>query len=804
MKISIALCSYNGEEFLGEQLASIARQSRLPDELIVVDDGSTDSTVTIIREFAQTAGFPVKIFTNEVTLGVTKNFEKAVLQCSSDIIVFADQDDVWLPQKLMCMELEFARDTRVGMVFSDAVVVDERKRPLGYRLWEQVRFTGGLQRRVRRGDGFRVLIKYNVVTGATMAFRSKHLDMVLPFPENWLHDGWVALIVAAVARVNLIGEPLILYRQHSRNQVGAARKTLARVARSAKLHGFQGFYTLAEEYSVVYRHLLTRAGTAAEQLQLIRGKVRHLTFRANLPRKRVNRVLPVFAELLTLRYSRFATGYKSALRDLWTQPTKVSCCPEPTWPSIEGNYSLVRRISATRLRPLLERIKASPTGSRLARGMLWSLAGTVVSRALSVLSSIIAARLLGTEGFGEFGMLQSTVGMLGMFAGFGLATTATKHVAEFRNTDPDRAGRILALSGATAVISGGGMALALYLFSPWLAGHLLAAPNLAGLLRLCSVYLFLSAVTGAQYGALAGFEAFREIAGNNFVTGLVSFAFVFAGIVIDGIRGGVWGMVASAGFSWVAAGLTLWAVAGRARIHFIWTGIWQERRVLGTYSLPSVLAGSLSGAPIGWLCCAMLVNQPGGYAQMGVYNSTNQWFNLVLFLPGLLSQVVLPVLAESIGDDGVKSGKVIKAAFMANAATTVPLVVLASLASPWIMAAYGAGFQSAWLTLVLVLVTAGVMAVQTPAVDLLATNDRVWRILLFNCVWAVMFIVLSALLVRWGALGLATARLVACLVQTCWTVGYVYCVFWRPRMRFADGRRPLPCHCEKRSGEESG
>ena len=99
-KISVALCTYNGERFLRQQLESIQQQSRLPDELVVCDDRSRDQTVAIVREFATSVSFPVVIVQNPETLGSSRNFEKAIRLCTGDLIALSDQDDIWYPNRL--------------------------------------------------------------------------------------------------------------------------------------------------------------------------------------------------------------------------------------------------------------------------------------------------------------------------------------------------------------------------------------------------------------------------------------------------------------------------------------------------------------------------------------------------------------------------------------------------------------------------------------------------------------------------------------------------------------------------------
>src|SRR5579862_5382051 len=99
MRVSIALCTFNGEQFLGEQLASLARQTRLPDELIVCDDGSQDGMLPLVERFARRVQFPVQLSINSRRLGVTANFARAISECTGDLICPCDQDDVWEPEK---------------------------------------------------------------------------------------------------------------------------------------------------------------------------------------------------------------------------------------------------------------------------------------------------------------------------------------------------------------------------------------------------------------------------------------------------------------------------------------------------------------------------------------------------------------------------------------------------------------------------------------------------------------------------------------------------------------------------------
>jgi glycosyltransferase involved in cell wall biosynthesis len=218
-QISVALCTYNGERFLARQLASIQQQTRTPDELVVCDDCSTDSTVEILNGFAASAGFPVRIIRNEQNLGFVANFERAIRLCQGGLIALCDQDDIWYPTRLERSQQEFAAHPEAGLVFSDAEVIDDRDQLTGTRLWANYGFNLERKQRLLAGD-YTILARNSFVTGATVMFRSRLRGNCLPVGSGWLHDEWIVGVAAAVAEVRPIDSPLIRYRQHAAQQVG--------------------------------------------------------------------------------------------------------------------------------------------------------------------------------------------------------------------------------------------------------------------------------------------------------------------------------------------------------------------------------------------------------------------------------------------------------------------------------------------------------------------------------------------------------------------------------------------------------
>jgi O-antigen/teichoic acid export membrane protein len=356
----------------------------------------------------------------------------------------------------------------------------------------------------------------------------------------------------------------------------------------------------------------------------------------------------------------------------------------------------------------------------------------------------------------------------------GLGLTATKYVAEFREKDPAKAGRIIALSNRVAVASGGLMTLGLLITAPWLATHTLAAPHLSGLLQAGALLLLLGAVNGAQTGALSGFEAFRTIANVNLWAGIAAFPLMVGGAKLAGLNGALWGLVASTAINWVLNHLALKREVARAGVPLALSGCRQEFPILWNYSFPALL-GSIVVGPVTWACNAVLVNQPNGYAEMGVFNAANQWFNALMFLPGVLGQAVLPMLSERLGyDDKVRSNRILTSSIKLNAVVVFPMVLMGCLFSPFIMSIYGAGFRDAWPTLAVALLTAGLLAVQAPVGAVVQASGRMWLAASMNLGWGFAFFISTLLLVRYGSVGLSTARGIAYILHSLWVFLFAF------------------------------
>jgi hypothetical protein len=323
--ISIALCTYNGERFLPRQLASILEQTRLPDEMVVCDDGSTDGTLEILHDFAHQATFPVKVIRNGHTLGSSENFVQAIGLCEGTFIALSDQDDIWYPSRLERSERELNNHPEAALLFSDADLIDEQGGLLGSRLWMSTGFSPRARRQLAAGE-YRLCVELRFVTGATVMLRSSFKQTCFPIGEGWIHDEWLGASTSLFGDLRPVSDPLICYRKHSSQQIGPTRQLSLddklRLALRMFLHAdaattkhWGHIAATAQRTQVLCDHFahISLSSQGHARLASYLRFVDYLRFRLSLSPRRLARVLPVFRRRAD--YARYA-GLGSMCKDL--------------------------------------------------------------------------------------------------------------------------------------------------------------------------------------------------------------------------------------------------------------------------------------------------------------------------------------------------------------------------------------------------------------------------------------------------------------------------------------------------------
>lgn len=221
MKVSVALCTYNGENYLNEQLDSILHQTRKVDEIVICDDRSTDHTFELLETYAKQNPGLFKVVKNETNLRSVKNFEKAISLCTGDLIFLSDQDDSWVPEKVEQILRFFEANPTINVIATNGYCMDENSHiSPKYAFWDvpYLLENAGIQFKYAK----LISCVSNIATGASMAIRKEIVKDCLPFPEikNFHHDEWMAIIASKSDSFRMLPEKYFNYRIHSSQQVG--------------------------------------------------------------------------------------------------------------------------------------------------------------------------------------------------------------------------------------------------------------------------------------------------------------------------------------------------------------------------------------------------------------------------------------------------------------------------------------------------------------------------------------------------------------------------------------------------------
>lgn len=263
--IDILLSTYNGEKYLAKQLDSILSQTYTQWNLIIRDDASTDSTIEILQKYTSLYPNKIQIINSSTNLGVIKSFESLILNSQSQYIMFCDQDDIWLPNKVETtfntmkeLENKHSKNTPIA-IHSDLTLIDENENIIHNSFWQFANIRPKLL-----NNNIKFLAISNSATGCTIMINKALKQLITPFPAKvYMHDMLIALTACQHGILHPIYEPLILYRQHNNNTIGATKydysiinkiKNLKKVI--AKAH--QMYYYSPNVYKNIFDFWITK------------------------------------------------------------------------------------------------------------------------------------------------------------------------------------------------------------------------------------------------------------------------------------------------------------------------------------------------------------------------------------------------------------------------------------------------------------------------------------------------------------------------------------------------------------------
>lgn len=404
--------------------------------------------------------------------------------------------------------------------------------------------------------------------------------------------------------------------------------------------------------------------------------------------------------------------------------------------------------------------------SSFAINSLWAIMSLFVSKGLNFITIAYVAKTIGPKQFGEFNVIQTTVGLFGTVSGLGLGLAATKLIAEFRDVDQKKVGEIIGslflLSNIISVI----VFVIFFISSTWIAESLLGNPNLSILLKITSFIVVLDAMIGVQNGILSGLESFRDITFVNAIVGLVSSPLMIIGTLYLGLTGLVIMLLAS-------RAINVWINSFYLNKNYrnfkiaVKTFLKKDKlKPIFGISIPSFLS-SMATSPVNWISTTIFVNQPMGFSALGIYNAANQLRQFVLFLPDSAGKVSIPAMANAFGNgDFIKFRSTVLTTFLWNLVLSLGPAIVIFFFSGIFKNFIGKEYVISTNLILIILATGILVALNNAIGYIFICSNLIWYDLLLRIFWGITLIVLLLLYGRYnGVIGYAISILGATVVH---------------------------------------
>lgn len=390
----------------------------------------------------------------------------------------------------------------------------------------------------------------------------------------------------------------------------------------------------------------------------------------------------------------------------------------------------MRLLSIKKLPNIFSRLKSSA----LFRDSFWAVFGNALGRGLSLVAGILVARFLGSDTFGEYGIVKDTLVMIAIFSSFGLGYTATKFIAE----NPIKSQIVHRICMFITFIFSAFIAMLLFVFSDYVAVWI-EAKHLGVIIRWSSIAIIFNAISTTLMGELAGFKSYKTIALNNTIVGIITFVITVPLSYFFYLKGAIIALIFSylcnSVFNYISIRKHLVAY----RVDCTLDGNVAIKEII-KFSFPVALQESLYSLTH-W-CGTWLLIKYAGYEQLGIYSVAVQWGAVVLYIPGALRNVALSYLSTTNSDLQANS-KLLKQLLGINFATTfLPFLVIACL-SQSICSWYGTTYLGLRIVLIVVVFSSIISSL---------TNVLTQELMAFNKNW---FLFVGRLIRDIGALIIA-------------------------------------------------
>lgn len=415
----------------------------------------------------------------------------------------------------------------------------------------------------------------------------------------------------------------------------------------------------------------------------------------------------------------------------------------------------------------------SPLISRIAFGGFWSITSNFLSKGILLLSSIIVAHIIGKLEYGQYSIIRTTIFLFIALASVGVGSLTTKYISQYRNSDIQKAYNIYIVSTFFSCLFGLLTVILIYSLAPWIASSQLNDASLTTSIRWGAFLLFFCTLNASQAGTLSGFESFKLIALNLFLSSIIELGFITLLAYYWGVNGALVGSACGYLFLTIVNNRHISRLFG-CKVQFNLRKINRDEiGVIWKFGVPAALCNILVILAL-WMSRTYLVRETN-FGEIAVYNVADQIKTFILFIPTSLASIILPILTniKHTNKDTKSYKKVLVYNIVINVSITLFLGVIISLGAKPILSLWGKGFENP-LVVIILCISAVFTSFATVVGQAISSQGKMWAGFLCNLVWAILVIGFAYYFINkgYGAVGLATAIALSYLIHSIYQ--YIY------------------------------
>ena len=403
---------------------------------------------------------------------------------------------------------------------------------------------------------------------------------------------------------------------------------------------------------------------------------------------------------------------------------------------------------------------------RLVKGLRWSLIGSVLSKILVLIASITCARILGKHLFGEFSVIRSTIALFVTVGSAGLGVTASKFISQKIVEEKESLPNLIEIINVLSVLFALSVAIIIYNNSELISNYL-KSPDLTEYIKYSSFIIFLLSLCATQTGILVGFESFRLIALINLTTGVFEFTGLVIGSYLYGIEGAIIGYGISFIVMYILNAYTIKIILSNYNIEKKPLKSLKLLKEILNFSIPATLSG-LIVTPVFWISKSF-VTRCNGFDEIAIYEVSEQWRVILLFIPSVISQVLLPILSSLNQNNRIsdRSSEILRINILINATISSIFCIVVILMSNIIMKLYGHDFNDT-STLIVISISTIFTSISNVVGLAIASINKMWCGFGFNLGWGLCMTTCAYIFtdLGYGSLGIAFALLISYVVHT--------------------------------------